>query len=260
MDRVTLKPIGRLVQADADGILPRIGQPPHPSWSAILGDITEQLGAHMPDQDFALLTRGSVARGASVEEAADLDLVILLDDPTRCPASISSAIAPQLKIETSIIARRDFVTDGRYSWMRFVLAHNGHTVFGPDILPDLPEPKLGDHCYAHLRNADKWLAAWEAYWTEDKDYLPICEWMMKRIVRSLFESQITTINAFSRDIYPCAQVAITAFPDQREAILDAASLAVAPTNDHAVISGVTDQLSGLLLAEQAKLRQSMAAD
>lgn len=248
-----LLPIGQLVKADSKGVLPRIGRSPDPSWSTTLDDLTKQLCTAMKDRNFSIALRGSVARGASINEAADLDLVILYDGRPPMAVSLQSNVSPQLSIEASYVPLKELEADDTWIWMRFMLAHNGHTIRGPDLLPALPEPRIGPHCYAHLRNADKWLQEWHSFWEQDEDHHAICEWLMKRIVRSLFESQITRINAFSRDIYPCCQVAMDAFPESRKAIKRAAELAVEPIANHSVIADIVRELSGPLLTKQSEL-------
>jgi hypothetical protein len=251
---MSLLPIGRLVEADSNGVLPRIGRPPHPSWSLILSDLIRQFQEEFTDSDFTIALRGSVARGASVDEAADLDLVVLHDGKLSPIAELQSLEMPELSIETSYVNLKELRTAKKWVWMQFMLAHNGHTIFGSDPLLELPEPRIGPHCYAHLRNADRWLEDWKSYWNSDKDYHAICEWLMKRIVRSFFESQIVRINAFSRDIYPCTQVAMDAFPELRHSIYRAAELAVIPTADRDVVGEIVRHLSGTLLSEQAELK------
>ncbi len=250
------QPIGQLIKANGRGVLPRIGRAPHASWEPIVHDLIDQLGVSFGDTQFSLLTRGSVARGASFNEAADLDLVVVHGGQDALSDRYKSRISPDLKIETSFIPLNEFAENTRWAWMRFMLAHNGHTIAGPDVLADLPEPVLGRHSIAHLHNADKWLTAWQTYGAQDEDYQAICAWLMKRIVRSLFESQMIRINAFSRDIYPCAEVAMTAFPRQRALILRAAELAVAPVDDHQTVVEIAKPLSEILLAQQAELKLS----
>lgn len=72
-----IRPIGHLIKADANGVLPRIGGKPHASWSPVLDDITDQLENLSPKNPITVIVCGSVAHGACVNEAADLDLVIL---------------------------------------------------------------------------------------------------------------------------------------------------------------------------------------
>ncbi len=250
---MSLMPIGRLIHADKNGVLPRIGCPPHPSWSSVLNDLVWQLQSHCTDNAFSVVLRGSVARGASLNEAADLDLVILYDDTMPPIQNLQSNVVPTLPIEVSYIERNALKTDAKWVWMRFMLAHNGHTILGPDTLKDLPEPRIGPQCYAHLRDADEWLRDWRLYWDRDQDYPAICTWLMKRIVRALFESQVTRINAFSRDIYPCAQVAKDAFPHARPAIHKAAELAITPTSDFDTIDQTVGRLSDILLSQHAEI-------
>ena len=246
---MALRAIGHLIQADENGILPRIGRRPDPSWTAILEDVIEQ----RQNRDCAIILRGSVARGASVKDAADLDLVILHGDQILPTQPLQSRTMPDLSIETTYIHHQAFEHHKRWAWMRFMLAHNGYTIFGPDKLSNLPAPQLGRHSYAHLPNADKWLKQWQVYWAEDAAHKDICQWTMKRIIRALFESQMMALNAYSRDIYPCAMAAIDAFPHMEAAIMQAAELAIAPTTDHHLISEITSNLTPLLHSQQANL-------
>ncbi|MEP1537849.1 MAG: hypothetical protein ABJQ34_00090 [Paracoccaceae bacterium] len=248
-----LRPIGRLVQADIHGILPRIGRAPHASWHPILKDIADQFKMANANGLFSMAVRGSVARGASVSEAADLDLVLIFDDTALSIKDIGCNAIQGVPVEISFIPCADFHTHEDWAWMRFTLAHSGYTVFGHDYLPELLEPQIGPHCVAHLRDADRWLRQWEIYWEEDKDYHAICEWLMKRIVRSLFESQLKQLNGYTRDIYPCFQVAVEAFPHLRCAMLKAAELAVSPDDNQDDILKIVDQLSPILLSKQTAL-------
>ena len=44
----------------------------------------------------------------------------------------------------------------------------------------------------------------------------ICQWLMKRMVRSLFEAIMFALNCYSPDIYPCAKIAARQFAPQRQ--------------------------------------------
>jgi len=74
----------------------------------------------------------------------------------------------------------------------------------------------------------------------------ICQWLMKRMVRSLFEAVMVDLNYYSRDIYPCAKIAAQQFAPQKATIWRAAELAMAPTDQPAAIFAVLDGLSPLL--------------
>lgn len=52
---MSLLPIGRLINADSKGVLPRIGRPPHPSWSPLLSDLIKQSQEKFTDSDFQSL-------------------------------------------------------------------------------------------------------------------------------------------------------------------------------------------------------------
>ena len=72
------------------------------------------------------------------------------------------------------------------------------------------------------------------------------QWLIKRVVRSLFEAVSFDLNCSSQDIYPCAKIAAQQFAPQKATIWRAAELAVAPTDQPAAIFAVLDGLSPLL--------------
>tara|TARA_R110002126_G_C10489263_1_gene503166 strand:+ start:16972 stop:17433 length:462 start_codon:yes stop_codon:yes gene_type:complete len=107
-------PIGRLVEADSNGVLSRIGRPPHPSWSLILSDLIRQFQEELTGSDFSIALRGSVARGASVDEAADLDIVVLHDGKLSPITELQSLEIPELSIETSYVNLKELRTDKKW--------------------------------------------------------------------------------------------------------------------------------------------------
>ena len=113
----------------------------------------------------------------------------------------------------------------------------------------LPDPTLKPHCIAHLKACDRWIAAWEPMFktaAQPEQKKAICQWLMKRMVRSIFAAVMFDLNCYSRDIYPCAKIAAQQFAPQKATIWRAAELAVAPTDQPAAIFAVLDGLSPLL--------------
>ncbi|MEO0931937.1 MAG: hypothetical protein AAFY14_15030, partial [Pseudomonadota bacterium] len=222
----------------------------------VLAELTERLHAHYGDALISVALRGSVARGTDVIGVSDLDLVLFLSGASDRFA-LQSSLMPGLRIETALVNADTFPIGGSDAWMRFILALSGWHVWGVDIIATLPPPHLGPHAMAHLPRADRWLAGWQVYWADETDAADrkdICQWLMKRIVRSLMESQMLRLGAYSRDIYPCAQTAAAAFPDQQSAIWQAAEYAIAPTHARCQIARVVAELEPLLLGHQASLK------
>ena len=230
-------------------------KPPAPIWAPILEELTAKLRAHYGDALISVALRGSVARGTDVIDVSDLDLVVFLSGRSD-GLDLQSALMPDLPIETAILDADTFPHGDSGAWMAFTLALSGWHIYGDDFVADLPPPHLGPRAMGHLPRADRWLAKWSVYWVEepdDTDRLDICQWLMKRMVRSLMESRMIRLNAYSRDIYPCAKVAADAFPAHQAAIWKAAEYAIAPTTNHEEIAAIVADLAPVLRREQAAL-------
>ena len=99
------------------------------------------------------------------------------------------------------------------------MAFFGSVISGPDFISTLPDMTLKPHCIAHLKACDRWIAAWEPMFratAQPEQKKAICQWLMKRMVRSLFEAVMVDLNCYSRDIYPCAKIAARQFAPQRQ--------------------------------------------
>jgi hypothetical protein len=72
------------------------------------------------------------------------------------------------------------------------------------------------------------------------------QWLIKRVVRSLFEAVSFDFNCNSQDIYPCAKIAAQQFAPQKAIIWRPAELAGVTTDQPAPIFAVLDGLAPLL--------------
>ncbi len=103
--------------------------------------------------------------------------------------------------------------------MPFSLAFSGSVISGPDLISTMPDPTLKPYCVAHLKGCDRWIAAWKPMFkatAQPDQKKAICQWLMKRMVRSLFEAVMFDLNCYSRDIYTCAKIAAQQFATQKE--------------------------------------------
>jgi hypothetical protein len=243
-----LRPIGTLTQADQSGVLPRLGSAPAEPWTTITAALVQDIQYIAGSELVAVALRGSAPRHTAVAGASDLDLVIVTDGRLQEFENLTYPALPDLKIDAASVTADALFHCETQAWMRFALAYSGHVVWGTDVIAQLPDPVLGRHSIAHLHGFQHWAIGWEIDFDAGTaaDKSEICQWLMKRVVRALFESVMLDLNAYSRDIYPCAKAAAEAYPDNATAIWHAAGLAVAPRQDRDEISWVMDQLSPLL--------------
>ncbi|MEO0912536.1 MAG: nucleotidyltransferase domain-containing protein [Pseudomonadota bacterium] len=232
-----LQPIGQLIMADETGRLPRLGRAPAPVWAHELDAITRMLAAAGMGQQCSLLLRGSLARGSAVPGVSDIDLVLVSD------ALVERDLPDLASMDAELVLLRcdDLLHAKTKRWIRFTLALNGHTLTGPDILPALPEPRLGPEAVAHLPKVARWGRSWRALCTQHPPQL-VCRWLMKRILRAGFESVMLDLNAYTRDIYPAARALADRFPEQGALFWQAAEWVVAPVEEPAKIASVAERL------------------
>ncbi len=242
-----LKPIGQAIPVDANGTLPRIGKPPVEPWASLTATLAKTIQRDLTDNFEAVILRGSLPRGTAVSGVSDIDLVIVMKTPDADYEV--STLPTDIKLDISISTSHELQHDDAWVWMRFSLAFSGWTMLGRDLIPQFPAPTLGPHAFAHLHSLEKWANAWEGMFIEaidDIERKEISQWLMKRIIRSLFESVMLDTQTYTRDIYPCALAAIQYYPAAKAEIWRAAELAISPSASLAKNMSVANPMLALL--------------
>lgn len=245
-----LRAIGELTSADENRELPRIGRAPGAHWPAVFGEQSQLLKSEFGDALISVILRGSVARRTDVAGVSDLDLCVVTNSAAGTGLVLRSDLVPSLHLDVEYIDAGAFADPIRYRWLKFSLAHSGWTVWGADLISRLPEPKLNKEAIAHLKAVPKWLDQWMVYFdnsVDERGRKKVCAWVMKRMVRSIFESEMLQLNAYSRDIYICAKAGVEKWPAYSDPIWQAAEYAVAPVSCSVQISKACLSLKPLLL-------------
>ena len=184
-------------------MLPRIGAPPTGHSARLANKVSAQLQQQYASKLFAIALRGSTARGTAVAGVPDLDLIVLLNHSATDIPSGGLLRGHRVKVDLAQSTYPEFMTQPKWAWMRFSLAFSGSVISGPDFISTLPDPTLKPHCIAHLKACDRWIAAWEPMFkatAQPEQKKAICQWLMKRMVRSLFAAVMVDLNCYSRDI------------------------------------------------------------
>lgn len=247
----TIQPIGKAYPADRDGYLPRVGNAPEPPWSDVAAQIAGDVERTIGDNLCSVALRGSVTRGTAVAGVSDVDVVLitarkLKTVPRRWVDGLSNP-----KIDVVVVTEEALRASERCAWLRFSLAFSGWTIWGQDMISELPDPKLGSEAIAHLHSIGAWQQKWRSLIEQNSDrhYRErVCSWLMKRLVRTAFESVMLKENAYARDIYPCVTIATRHNPDFQSALVSAAELSIAPTADTDRIADIERELMDLLAA------------
>ena len=222
-----LRRIGHLARADSAGRLPRLGRAPEGPMGASVHRFAEALHARIGDPDLSVVLRGSLARGSS--SAADVDLMLITPDPPELPPLDMLPPLP-LPVEASLVPLDRFDNPDRGAWPRFSLAHAGWTLAGPDRLTELPAPCMGPVVIAHLRGVRRWWPCHPEDWASSLGERRLINgWLAKRILRSLAEGEMLRRGVYSRDVWPCLQLACLAFPASVDLLTQVAEEIVRPT-------------------------------
>ncbi|WP_310618986.1 nucleotidyltransferase domain-containing protein [Flexibacterium corallicola] len=249
-----LRPVGILVSANSEAALSPIGQAPSGPLLNILETYSKLLKKELGQHYYGLVVRGSASRGTFVRGFSDLDLVIL--STSRKNEELLTTLDELIDttfLDLEWIAPNSLQTSPKYKWLRFSIAFSSYGIDADGVLEALPAPTLGGHAIAHFNAVEKWASRWPVYFAEaetEAERQRVCSWIMKRIVRALFEAKMLEHNAYSRDIYPCALQACKDFPHLTSTIWEAAELAVAPVGNFEVISNLTDTLIPFLISLQ----------
>lgn len=222
-----LRPLGTLARANQIGELPRLGSPPAGRMGHLVTEFAKALYSQVGDTELSIVLRGSLARGG--QSPADIDLMLISHKRPDLPPLRTLPELP-LEAELGLVPLESFNDPKHGAWPRFALAHSGCTIMGPDYISDLPEPKMGSVVIAHLRGLRRWWPLYPLDWaSSEAERRQINGWLAKRIIRSLAEGEMLRRGVYSRDVWPCLQIACLAFPQHTSLLTDIAEQAVFPS-------------------------------
>lgn len=250
-----LRPLGKLVRANQKGKLPRLGSPPVGRMGSLITEFAKALYSQIGDTELSIVLRGSLARGG--RSPADIDLMLISHKRPNLP-SLKALPQLPLEVELGLVPSERFNDPKSGAWPRFALGHSGFTIVGPDYLSDLPEPKMGPVVIAHLRGLRRWWPLQPLDWSSSEgERRQINGWFAKRIIRSLAEGEMLRRGVYSRDIWPCLQIASLAFPKHTVLLTDIAEQAVFPSGKFSNRSRLLEARPLLERAHALHLRRSI---
>jgi hypothetical protein len=222
-----LRPIGHLSRADSAGQLPRLGRAPVGRLGNLVTNFAEALHAQIGDPELSVVLRGSLARGG--QSPADIDLILISSKTPTLPALETLPPLP-LPVEADLVTLESFQDPLCQTWTRFALAHSGWTIVGPDLLRNLSSPCIGPVVIGHLRGVREWWPCRPEDWASSMSERRLINgWLAKRIIRSLAEGEMVRRNVYSRNIWPCLQLASIAFPAHAALLTYIAEQAIFPS-------------------------------
>ncbi len=231
---IEIQPIGEFYEVDAAGNLVNpcaLDNIPLPQ-RALIRELGIQYRMHLGNSLMGLYLRGSVPAGRAIPGVSDLDVLGLLkwhphqqfirwERPSFADEA-DDALRHHYQNLTNIdhaVAHHDPAFPGRNLSVKMVLKTQSLCIWGQDVIPDIPDFKLGnDLCIHH-----KWVAAiletWndlDNEWPNQASKIDFIRTCCKTLIRSGFELIMLKEGKFTQDLYPCYKAFSKHFPAKAE--------------------------------------------
>lgn len=262
-----VEPVGTPTHTDASGaFVPEVVDEIEAPWDTAVARYADLVEQRARAAVHSVYVRGSIAKGMAVEHRSDLDGVVVLDgrpDPgwrDGIEAGVRDEYPFVTEVEVLAIDRAEVFADRGLNLWAFLLATQAVCVRGPDLRAELPRFGFGPWAFLQApslpSDIDEVLAERSDDPEETRD---TCAWIMKRIVRTAFESVMVEEGTYTRDLYLCYETFRRHHADRADELWQALELAVEPTSDRAVIDEVCRGI-GAWVAERGARAYKRARD
>lgn len=217
-------------------------------YRTVVQDMLEELVLALPENLHSVYIRGSVAKGIAIPHVSDIDLVILLHHEvldSNLDDFIENKIVDKFPFVKGVELLIITINECKETRVQFLLKTQCGCIYGNDISNQLPEFKLDKVAYAHSDSFYDSMLRIRKKMVEKSDPDEIkksCRWIMKRIIRTGYETVMLRDHSFTRDLYLNYEVFCKFHPTKAEDMKQALELAINPTDDKSMILNVMDRL------------------
>jgi hypothetical protein len=269
----TILPIGSILPVDEQGYLVRqvsfkkIVEP----WRSLVDDVAAAYVMAWTNRVMGVYIRGSVASGQAIFNLSDVDsLAVVYGDIRGCDRRWFKKLNQQISrhypfccgVEFSVVSgdRLLDLTDRSHDNLRMLIATQAVCIWGQDVVETLPRFRPDMTCIHHSFDLEADLNQL----IEDLLDLPqtpsdllqqqvyvrkLCQWSMKRIIRSGFEIVMERDQCFTRDLHPCYERFCHYYPTQQSSMWQALTWAINPIDSPEKIIEFLYKFGGWLVAE-----------
>jgi predicted nucleotidyltransferase len=257
-----IKNIGKFHQIDKNGFIQNSCILPiqQPDYKVAVDEILSLLTRNLDKLIHSIYIRGSVAKGTAVPFISDIDTLIIT---TRNLTEKEKEI--QKSIYTKITSKYDYVNGIELFFInideckdikiQFLLKTQCGCISGNNIIDSINNFKLDESAFMHSDSFSESMKNIKEELDNENDeneIVEICVWMMRRIIRTGYETVMIQDNSYTRDLYPNYVVFSNYYPEKKEAMYNALVLAIHPTSDKIKIISVAENLIEFII-EKIKL-------
>ena len=258
-----IKPIGSCMQTDSEGFLIGIAGPEKITapWDAPVEEIRDAYISHLGSRLHSVYVRGSVAKGTAIEGVSDIDTLGVVHDSVAeiddgWTASFSSRMRSkypfQAGIEIVFPELEQLLHAPERVGGRFTIKTQSACIYGENLADSMQRFRPGHELIMHAFRIEAEMRGVCKDLEEDTDESQlrnVCQWLMKRIVRTGLELVMEREQTYTRDLYPCFDRFSSHYPAQRSNMEQALCWAIEPTSDRQVIAAFVARFGPWLTRE-----------
>jgi len=243
-----IEKIGGYLGIDRDGFI--VGEASaakfQEKWKPAIEEVIAAYLENFGDKLVSVYVRGSVARGAAIDEISDLDTRAIVSIPkeqidVKWGKEFNKEITkkyPFIK-GVQISASTPEQAVNRKMGLHVILKTQAVCVYGKDITESIPGIKPNQEAAQHFRNIQNelqttidFLGNGKGTNVQNKDR---CSWIMKRVLRTGFELVMEREQKYTRDLYPCYESFTKYYAEKKDSMYKTLELAINPTDEPKII-------------------------
>jgi len=255
-------PIGCLLATDGNGYFTRpcskelIVSP----WREVVDEINEAYRSHLGSSLHSAYVRGSVARGTAIAGISDIDTFAVIST-SRWKIDLSWAGEVQRRldekypfqtgVELQFVTCQEVRDPANSTSIGFVMKHLSACTWGVDLAEQLAPYKPGRYLVEGIHSVETSIKQFRSACRRplDQDQTrKLCQWLMKKIVRTGFLLVTERERSFTRDLYPSYAAFATHYPEQARFMRTALEWSIDPVDDIAELTNFVDGFGKWIVA------------
>ena len=255
-------PIGCLLSTDGDGYFTDLcstGLIVSP-WLEVVEEINDAYRSHLGKDLHSAYVRGSVARGTAIAGISDIDTFAVIStsrwkiDLSWVPdfrRRLDEKYPFQTGVELQFVTCQEVCDPGNSTSIGFVVKHLSVCTFGVDLAGQFARYKPGRYLVEGIHSIEASIKQFRVASSRplDKDQVKkLCQWLMKKIVRTGFLLVAEREKSFTRDLYPSYVAFQTHYPQQARFMRTALEWSIDPMDNIEELTKFVDGFGAWIVA------------